>query len=284
MKNKRRNVKRTVCLSVALAGMILLAAYELFGLGDKIFPSLDEQARYLCGMAITRFIGGGIFLAMLINLGYRVLAPYNRTLMRSILILLPAFLVAVNNFPFSCLLAGRAVIDAPAWRILLLAVECLCIAFFEETAFRGVVLLGLIGRKPQSRLWVFWSVVLTSVIFGLIHLVNLYQSSPVAVLLQIGYSTLIGAMCSVVLIKSADLWLCVILHAVFNFGGAVVQYCGRGEIWDTFTVIFTAALAVFTTGYLIFVFLRAELGIFNTVYGTRAKKQEINIEQNKERF
>ena len=262
--------KRRVCLAVAIVGMVALAAYELLGLESLLFANADENVRYLWSMAITRALGGAIFLAILINLGYRVLDPVKAPFGRSVVICLPALLVAVNNFPFSQLIRGGAVIDAPLWKIILLLCECLCIGFFEEMAFRGVVLLRLIERRPQSKLWVFWSIVLSSVIFGLIHLINLLNSSPAAVLMQIGYSALIGAMCSVVLIKTANLWLCVILHGVFNFGGAVVQYCGSGEIWDTFTVILTAVIAVAVTVYFTVAFLRADVRIFDHIFGKKS--------------
>ena len=262
--------KRNVCLAVAILGMIWLAAYELLKLEGVLFGGLDEGARYLASMATTRFTGGVIFAAMLINLEYKVFRPARQGCWRSIAFCLPAFAVAINNFPFSQIIKGGAVIDAPAWKIALLLFECMCIGFFEEIAFRGVVLLRLIRRKPENRAWVFLSIVLSSVIFGLVHLINLYNSSPSAVFMQIGYSALIGAMCSVVLIKTADIWLCIVLHGIFNFGGAVVQYCGSGEIWDTFTVVITAVIAVATALYMVFAFLRADLGIFDVIFGKKS--------------
>ena len=268
---KRPN-KRSVCLICAVSGIILLAIYELLGLGGILLGDVDDDLRYLCDMAVTRALGGGIFLAMLINLGYNVLGGDKNHPWRALLWCLPAFAVAVNNFPFSQIIKGGAVIDAPAWRIAILALECLCIAFFEEVAFRGVVLLGIIKRNPNKRLWIFLSIVISSVIFGLVHLINLYNSSPIAVLMQIGYSALIGAMCSVVIIKTANLWLCVGLHAVFNFGGAVVRYCGSGEIWDAFTVVFTAILAVLVTVYMVISFLRADLSVISGIYRVKVAK------------
>ena len=262
--------KRKICLAAAILGMLALTAYELLGLESILFGGAQDNVKYLASMAITRFLGGAIFLAILINLGYRVLDPVKAPFWRSLVLCLPAFLVAINNFPFSQVIRGGAVIDSPVWKIVLLLCECLCIGFFEEMAFRGVVFLRLVERKPRSRVWVFWSIVLSSVIFGLIHLINLMYSSPLSVLMQIGYSALIGAMCSVVLIKTANLWLCVVLHGVFNFGGAVVQYCGRGEIWDTFTVILTAIIAVLAAAYFTVVFLRADLGIFDDIFGKKS--------------
>ena len=74
--------------------------------------------------------------------------------------------------------------------------------------------------------------------------------------MQIGYSFLIGAMCSVVLMKTANIWICVILHAIFNFCGALVPNCGDGTIWEPFTVTLTVIIAVGTTVYMVLSFLR----------------------------
>ena len=121
---KRPN-KRSICLACAIAGIILLATYELLGIGGILLGDADEDLRYLVDMTVTRALGGGIFLAMLINLGYKVLGGAKTSSWRALLWCLPAFAVAVNNFPFEQVIKGGAVIDAPLWRIALLAFECL---------------------------------------------------------------------------------------------------------------------------------------------------------------
>ena len=99
------------------------------------------------------------------------------------------------------------------------------------------------------------------------HLVNiLLGSSPGAVIMQIGYSFLIGAMCSVVLLKTANLWLCVILHSVFNFCGALVPRCGEGIIWEPFTVTLTVIIAIATTVYMVLEFLKIKTEECDRIY------------------
>ena len=95
--------------------------------------------------------------------------------------------------------------------------------------------------------------------FGVIHLINIVAgASPGAVILQIGYSFLIGAMCSVVLFKTANLWLCVLLHAVYDFCGMLVPTLGDGKWWDIPTVIFTVILALFTIVFYVLAFVRMD--------------------------
>lgn len=250
--------KRQLCLTIAVCCLILTVAYELFI--DKLVAAAisDSTVRSLVDMSVTRFLGGVIFVAINVNLGYGILDPIKRPFWRSVLICLPALAVAVNNFPFSQIISGGAVIDSAWWKIALLAFQCFSVGFFEETAFRGAVLFSILKRRKLSRAWMFWSVMLSSAVFGLVHLINLYQSSPLSVIMQIGYSFLIGAMCSVVVLKTSNIWLCVILHGTFNFCGALVPTCGYGEIWDTFTVVITVVIAVITAIYMFFVFWRLD--------------------------
>ena len=86
-------------------------------------------------------------------------------------------------------------------------------------------------------------------------------------ILQIGYSFLIGAMCSVVLLKTRNIWLCVLLHAVYDFSGTLVPTLGAGTWWDTPTVIFTVILAVATTVYLVWQFFTLDLNRVREIYG-----------------
>ena len=61
-------------------------------------------------------------------------------------------------------------------------------------------------------------------------------------------------MCSVVLIKTSNIWVCVLIHAIYNFGGAVIEKCGEGEIWNPFSISLTAVVAVAVTVYMTIVF------------------------------
>ena len=112
-------------------------------------------------------------------------------------------------------------------------------------------------KRRDTKLRQLYAILLSSAVFGGIHLVNLFLgASPVAVLMQIGYSFLIGAMCSVILLKTANIWLCVILHAVFDFCGALVPTLGQGIIWEPLTITLTAVIAVATTVFYTVAFIR----------------------------
>ena len=247
--------KRKICIAITLVAIIALLLCEIVGVERFFSGDADEKLIESVEMTLTRAIGGIVFLTILVYLGYKVLYPFKKPFWRGILVCLPAFAVAINNFPIQPVASGLAEITAPPWRIALFAAECLMVAFFEEACFRGVVFLGFLNKRRYTVGGRFLAIVLSSAVFAAVHLVNVFLGAPLpAVLLQIGYSFLIGAMCSVVLIKTSNIWVCVLIHAIYNFGGAVIEKCGEGEIWNPFSISLTAVVAVAVTVYMTIVF------------------------------
>lgn len=252
----KRPLSRRVAWVLTLLGVAVLLYFEL----GKPVLSEDAVLQQLYTMTITRGVGAVVFLAILVSLGYKVLNPLRRPPGRSLLFCIPAFLVVVNNLPLLSMIWGDAYfVHGEPWYIFWFALECLAIGLFEEAAFRGVTLLLIAEKRHSTRKDLMISILLSSAVFGVIHLSNLLAgASPGAVFLQIGYSFLIGAMCSVVLLKTANLWLCVLLHAVYDFCGNLMPTLGAGSWWDTPTVIFTAVLAVFTVIFYVLAFVRLD--------------------------
>ena len=249
--------KRKVCIAVTLVAIIALLLCEIVGVERFFSGDADERLIGSVEMTLTRAIGGVVFLTILVYLGYKVLDPFKKPFLRGILVCLPAFAVSINNFPIQPVASGLARITASPWRIALFALECFMVAFFEETCFRGVVFLGFLNKRRYTASGRFLAIIFSSAVFAAVHLVNVFFSASLpAVILQIGYSFLIGAMCAVVLMKTSNLWLCVLIHAIYNFGGAIIENCGEGEIWNPVSITLTAAVAVAVTAYMIFVFFK----------------------------
>lgn len=179
---------------------------------------------------------------------------------RELAVILPCFAIAINNFPFLSVIGGDASIHAPVGKWLLYGLLCLSVGLFEEVAFRGCVFVICLERTKASRapmLRVLFASVLSSAVFGLVHLMNLFAGASVeSVLLQVGYSFLIGGMCSIMLVKTANVWYSVWLHAIYNFAGGVVPQLGSGTIWTTPTVILTVAISIVIVVYVFFLLFK----------------------------
>lgn len=227
--------------------LLLLSAAVLLIL-EIVRPAYtsDPLRNELISTILTRTVGGTLFLLLISGNGGRFTGiPENR---RACICLLPASAAAINNFPILGLLTGAVQLHASAADLLLLAAQSLAVGFFEETAFRGF-LFPIVLRKFRGRN-IFLPTILASAVFAAVHLVNLFDGmSPAAVLLQIGYSFLIGGMCAVVLLKTHCLPFCILLHTVYNFGGTLVPTFGSGIVWDPATITVTAVLGVIVLLY-----------------------------------
>ncbi len=247
----RSKTKRKLLLTCAVLAFLILLLFEIFH--GYIFGDVRYGERIY--NISTRFLGGiACAIFVYLNASKRMLSL--KTNLKAFLIFLPCMAVAVNNFPFITFFGGKAYISSGMTEIVLYAVLCLGVGFFEEMAFRGCIFTILLQRRGKRQIDVFISIVLSSVIFGLVHLVNLFGGNVGAVILQVGYSFLIGGMCSVILVKTQNIWYCVVLHAVYNFAGGVVPECGGGTIWDTPTVVWTAIVAVIVAAYVIYTLIK----------------------------
>ena len=242
--------KSVIIKSLFVAFLVFLlvveVAHAVWGFNDDIY------------LLLGRIIGGGACVLFMAEFSFtKIFSPLGNKRAPLYLLTLPAFAIAINNFPFISFFSGDCRIDAEPTQLIFFALICLGVGFFEEMAFRGCAFMLLLKNRTKSRSKIFLAIFLSSVVFGLIHFVNLFfGASPLAVLLQIGYSALIGALCSMVLLLTGNIWLCVLLHAIYNFGGGLVDGYGSGIQWTTSEIIFTAALAVIVAAYFVVLFFK----------------------------
>ena len=189
--------------------------------------------------------------------------------------------IAVNNLPIIPLVLGKSEIVAGYDKILLLFLECMAIGFFEEMAFRSVIMLGIMENRRKTKKDILISILLSSAIFGLVHIVNIFISPSLMVVLQILYSALVGAMCAIVLLLTRNIWACVVLHGLFNFFGALIGECGKGRGFfdDPPTQILTAVIAIAVILVYILLFCKFDISRTDEFYIKRSA-QELTFENN----
>lgn len=171
------------------------------------------------------------------------------TIFVAILISLPAIAIAINNFPWVAYFIEKPELIVDQKLALSLAL-CFVGALFEEAMFRYLVMeLVLEKRRDSIRSYII-GIVLSGAIFGAYHIFNIFFGASIPyTLLQVVYTTLFGSMLCVVCDKTKRLWLCVLVHFVYNVGGDSVKLLGIQDQWVLPEIILTAAVAV-----LVFVF------------------------------
>ena len=235
-KKRTTSGKRDRILRICAA-----AAAVLFVVYTVVDPKLsaDDTTQNLLRSTLPRVLGSAVFLFVLLYQRNRLFAKPTAACLPAFL---PALAVVVNNFPILSAAGGDAYLTRPEL-VPLFALDAWMIGVFEEIAFRGVLFPLLLENRRGTTRQIFRTTVAVSAVFGLVHLVNLIEGAGIGpTLLQVGYSFLIGGMCSIVLLKSGNLLLCILLHAVYDFCGGLYPALGAGSWWDTPTVIWTAVL------------------------------------------
>lgn len=232
----------TVLLAIAVSAFPFS---EVLSLSKTYSYYLDAAFRLICS-------SGFIYLAF--TYGFGGLFKFKA---KKIYALLPCYLVAVNNFPFIALLSGQAYVDITATEIIGYALFSLSVALFEEVVFRGIVFPLIYLKTKNYKHGLLYAILISSLIFGGVHLVNIFGGSDIgAVLLQMFYTFLMGCMCCVAFLVSQSVLVPFTLHFIFNFGGLFVQKLGGGNYFNTPTVIITIVLGVIVGVYVLILALK----------------------------
>lgn len=278
MKEKKQETRKKsasrrdqILRACAVVCAVLFVVYTVI---DPKF-SEDETVQILLKSTVSRVFGAAVFLFVLLYLRFSLL---RRPPLSCLTAFLPALAVVVNNFPILSVANGDAYLRRPEL-VPLFAVDALMIGVFEEVAFRGVLFPVLLENRRGTTGQIFRTTVIVSAVFGLVHLVNLIEGAGVGpTLLQVGYSFLIGGMCSIVLLKSGNLLLCILLHAVYDFCGGLYPSLGAGVWWDTPTVIFTALLGTVVFVWMMYLLLHIRPEEADRLYGNTRRHPEAGKE------
>ncbi len=144
----------------------------------------------------------------------------------------------------SCNLWNGVWMKYSPFETILFVLSMLCVGFIEEIIFRGFLFKAL--SKDNIR----QAIIVSSITFGLGHIVNLLNGSEfLSTLLQIIYATSIGFLFTILFYKSKSLWPCIITHSIFNSLSVI------GAEPSTEVNILTASiLTVISLGYTMFIY------------------------------
>ena len=122
---------------------------------------------------------------------------------------------------YSYTLEGLSIAPGAFMRVIELAVLCLGIGILEECLFRGIVFNGLLALIGDTHRGVVWSVMITSVIFGLAHVsVSDDFASPlmaVQAVLKITQTGMYSILLCVIVLRTRKLGGVSLFHGLDDF-------------------------------------------------------------------
>jgi membrane protease YdiL (CAAX protease family) len=132
---------------------------------------------------------------------------------------------------------------------LLYILSMFCVGLLEEVIFRGLLFNAM---RVDS---VKWAVIVSSVTFGIGHIINLVNGSGAELipnLLQVVYATAAGFMFVMIYCKTESLIGCIIVHGLFN---ALSVFSNESAATTETRIIFCILLTAITAAYAVYLAL-----------------------------
>lgn len=211
----RRPVAFAVLAILVYTGLALVAKVVLEKTG------LSRTAVTLTGQVVL----AGYVASLLQPLGWWGECGFKRKVTgRTVLVFSPWLLIPLLQ------LTDVGMVTAGPARIASFAAWALLVGFAEEGLLRGVVLRAL---RPAG---VMRAAVLSSLLFGLAHLVNVLDGRDLfSTLVQVVYATFIGIGFAGPFVATGAIWPAIVVHALIDFtdaAGRDFTFPGEGAALD----------------------------------------------------
>ena len=124
-----------------------------------------------------------------------------------------------------------------------------CVGFLEEMIFRGLLFQAMAKNGVKS------AIIVSSVTFGIGHIVNLFNGSGAELLpnlLQVVYAIAIGFAFVMIYCKTKSLMPCILTHSVFN---GLSAFANQAAMTSQREIISGILLAVIAGGYAMYLAL-----------------------------
>lgn len=159
---------------------------------------------------------------------------------RSMLYYLPVLLMLSVNLWYGVSL------NCGALEAVLYILSMLLIGLLEEVIFRGLLFEAMRGESIKA------AVIVSSVTFGIGHIINLVNGSGAELLpniLQVVYATAAGFMFVMMYMKSKSLLVPIAAHGIFN---SLSVFANEAAATDKMRIITAAALTLITGSYAVY--------------------------------
>lgn len=139
--------------------------------------------------------------------------------------------------------------NMPPLETVLYILSMFCVGFLEELIFRGLLFQSMAKDDVKS------AIIISSVTFGMGHIVNLINGSGAELLpnlLQVMYAVAIGFAFVMIYCRTKSLIPCIIVHSVFN---GLSTFANEAVMTPQRQVISGVLLAVIAGGYALYLAL-----------------------------
>ena len=159
---------------------------------------------------------------------------------------IPIFLLLSVNLWYG------AVLNATLLETVLYVLCMICVGFLEEMIFRGLLFKAMIKDGVKS------AIIVSSVTFGIGHIVNLVNGSGAELLeniLQVLYAVAAGFMFVMIFYKTKSMIVCIAMHSIFN---SLSAFANEAVITDQRSIISALFLIIVSGAYALYIALKVK--------------------------
>jgi len=150
----------------------------------------------------------------------------------------------------------------------------------EETMIRGLILVAMTVAWGATKRGVVKGVVISSVMFGLFHLLNVLANPVDMVVLQVMVAVLTGIFYAALVLKFRSLWPAILLHWLTNAAvnikiTDIENYQDTSSMWNTFALLLIPILVF--SAYLVWSLPSQDSIRLTLVDGDSSEKQQEHL-------
>lgn len=112
--------------------------------------------------------------------------------------------------------------------LIVFTINMILVGANEEIWLRSLVLNTFINKYGTDKKSLWKSVIMSAIIFGLIHIPNIFFMEPLTLLVQVINAMSAGVLFAVIFIKSKNIWAGIIVHAIVDWCSLFVGSCFTG--------------------------------------------------------
>lgn len=242
---KEQNKKKNLLLLIIKILILFLITDYVVSRVPALMTRAVNTGKYGLYFIVELFAALVVFIVLLLSKNSYIFTEKKEKFFKSIFLGLPILLISGLMLTFNLTEIFNPSLNLS--NVITLILFCISIGIYEEFLCRGWVLNEFLEQYGKTRRQVITSIFISSLIFGIMHISNIWVGGQTVVetVLQIVQATAAGVLFGSVYYRSKNIWSVVFLHSFYDF---TIMLGSVNALKDCHTIneVLTVSSIVFT--------------------------------------
>lgn len=111
---------------------------------------------------------------------------------------------------------------------LIFTVNMLFVGVNEEVWMRSLILNVFLQKYEKNKKGIWKAIILSALVFGVIHLPNIFFMDPVTLAVQVINAASAGVLFAAIFMKAHNIWAGIVVHAFVDWSSLLIANCFTG--------------------------------------------------------